>query len=202
MHYGAEMPSIRLCRLLIFSITFGLPSFIPDPDEEVVAPHTVLVVIQMEEGEPIVSIIDSKAYYFGPELRERMFKIAVGVMRDFRWWRYSFDKYEDVPEPESAYRLPCAQQPSDHECGYLTILNGWALALGLELNVHAAPLWDYKPAGVDANFYSAVLEMCHYARLGVAEWRLIYAFLRCHRLVHEGEVPRARRFTRTLASHR
>jgi hypothetical protein len=83
-------------------------------------------------------------------------------------------------------------------CGYFSIVNGWALALGLELNPHAASIWNMEPTE-DANLYQVILELTYYVRIGVADWRLIYAFLRCHRLVHEGEVPHDRCFTRTVA---
>jgi hypothetical protein len=69
-----------------------------------------------------------------------------------------------------------AQQPSDDECGYYAILSVWALALGLHMNPNVRlPL--------DEAFFDDLLDVIHLARIGRADYRLIYVFLRCRDFV-------------------
>ncbi|KAI4686869.1 uncharacterized protein J4E84_005240 [Alternaria hordeiaustralica] len=85
-----------------------------------------------------------------------------------------------------------SQQPSDNECGYYTILNGWSLALGLTPDPTANVEWTDQ-------FHSDLQDVVHLARVGRADWSLIYNFLRCYNFVLDGEVPPDRRFAQTTA---
>lgn len=173
---------------------FGRPMLIPI----VLEPHTVLAVVQYKGKEGVsVSIVDSMARFFGQERRNEVMDMVVETIRKTMWWRQLYNDFGEVPIPKIAEWIPCAQQPSSDECGYSTIVNAWALALGLEINPHAAPIWNASAPGHE-NLYQRVLDLAHLARLGLVDWRLIYAFLRCYRFVHEGLVPQDRRFTNTV----
>ncbi|KAJ4335265.1 hypothetical protein N0V95_008950 [Ascochyta clinopodiicola] len=173
---------------------FGRPMFVPVVEDN----HTVLSVVQFNRNDEMtVSILDSKAAHYTRAARIRVFNMVMATAEGMAWWREKFASWKDVPRPSTATWVPCAQQPGDDECGYTAILNSWALALGLELNPHAAPIWDSKAAGT-GNLFQTVLDIVHLARIGVVDWTLIYAFLRCHRFVHEGTVPQDRRFTNTV----
>ncbi|UPX19089.1 uncharacterized protein EKO05_0009363 [Ascochyta rabiei] len=173
---------------------FGRPMFVPIVEGS----HTVLGVVQLDRNDNMtVSILDSKVAHYSRATRTRVFNMVMATAEGMSWWQGKFASWKDVLRPSTATWITCAQQPSDDECGYLAILNSWALALGLELNPQAAPIWDSKATGTD-NLFQTVLDIVHLARLGLVDWTLIYAFLRCHRFVHEGTVPRDRRFTNTV----
>lgn len=53
-------------------------------------------------------------------------------IREARWW--SRDPSEQIPDGRWNVR-PAAQQGDDWSCGFHTVLNAWAVALGLELNM-------------------------------------------------------------------
>ena len=71
-------------------------------------------------------------------------------------------------------------------------MNGWSLALGLTPDPTANVVWTDQ-------FHSDLQDVVHLARVGRADWSLIYNFLRCYNFVLGGEVPPERRFSQTTA---
>jgi hypothetical protein len=118
--YDIEEPVIRFGRPMVFSITrtWGAdPDGDNDGGSDDISAHTVLVVIQMLEDEsPEIAVVDSKAGYWAAKQRDTIFRTAMNVVRDSRWWRNIFPTYGHVALPERATWIPCAQQPRGSEC--------------------------------------------------------------------------------------
>jgi hypothetical protein len=173
---GRESPVPRPCRPIMFPI---------------VIEQLVLALVQMNRnGDLSFSILDSMFTYLSAQQRERVFRQVMRTVRYTEWWRWRYTAWENVRTPSTALWIPCAQQPTEQECGYYAIIFAWALALGLELNPHAAPIWD-------SSLFEDVLDIAHLARLGLVDWTLIHDFLRYHRFVLDGSVPEHRRFARS-----
>jgi hypothetical protein len=152
--------------------------------------HYVLIIIRIgEDGRPEFWVMDSKAYYLGLEGR-RTVHDTLNRLLEHSHWQYFWTAAETDYHPRHTTWLPSAHQPSDDECGYYTILNAWSLALGLQPNPDAHPDWDDL-------FFRDLQDVLHLARIGRADWRLIYSFLRCRDFVREGYVPRDRQFEAT-----
>jgi hypothetical protein len=156
--------------------------------------HFVLLVIQLnDENEPTFSVFDSKAYHLSLKDRRTVHIWARRFASRSQWLRKLFPEDEwDDHLPKQTTWVPVSQQPSDSECGYYTILNGWSLALGLTPNPSANIEWTDR-------FYSELQDVIHLARIGQADWSLIYNFLRCYNFILDGEVPNGRRFSHTTA---
>ncbi|KAI4942131.1 hypothetical protein J4E91_010330 [Alternaria rosae] len=162
--------------------------------------HIVLVVIQFdgskEEPTPTISILDSKSHNYSFEQRARVFDTARNILVASRWGRFpnmpdADDFRQYTREALHAEWIPVAPQPTDNECGYYTILNAWALALGLQPNINVFPSWT-------AQFFQDLVDVIHIARVGRADWRLIYAFLRCKDFIDKAAaVPEDHHFERT-----
>lgn len=175
-----ERPNLvtRFCRPMMFPVYYG--------------DHTVLALVQMDQnGQLSFSIFDSMASYYDEEDKNIVVDVVTTIVQDTQWWRQRYHDWDAVPKPATAQWIPCAQQPTESECGYYSMLFSWALALGLELNPHAAPVWD-------EHMFQEVLDVSHLARLGLVDWTLIQNFLRCHRFVLDGAVPQNRRFQRSV----
>ena len=171
---SAPAPVIRFCRPMMFPVYHNQ--------------HTVLALVQMDQaGELSFSIFDSMSSYYDMGDKNTIIEIVTRTVQDTLWWRQRYHDWDTVPKPVTSQWIPCAQQPTENECGYYSMIFSWALVLGLELNPHAAPIWD-EP------MFQEVLDVSHLARLGVVDWTLIQNFLRCHRFVLDGAVPYNRRF--------
>ncbi|KAF2659148.1 hypothetical protein K491DRAFT_675845 [Lophiostoma macrostomum CBS 122681] len=155
--------------------------------------HAFLVVIQLDQKHlPTISVLDPKVWHFDKADRLAVHKMAMDMLRRSRWWRNIWSRWEDVPIPSNSIWVPCAQHHEDHLAGYYVILNAWALALGLKLNV------DFNP-DLASNFLDDLLDIVHLARIGHCDWRLIFAFLQCYQFTtSERHVPDSRRFTNTV----
>lgn len=173
-----SVPVPRFCRPMMFPVWQGQ--------------HLVLALVQMNrDGELSISILDSMFSFLTAGQRQAVFEKVMEAVQYTQWWRWRYNVWEDVPRPTAAQWIPCAQQPTESECGYYAIIFAWSLALGLELNPHAAPIWD-------DSMFMEVLDIAHLARLGLVDWTLIHNFLRCHRFVLDGAVPEDRRFEQSV----
>ncbi|PSN62308.1 hypothetical protein BS50DRAFT_650848 [Corynespora cassiicola Philippines] len=157
------------------------------------ANHSTLFVVQYDEDSDITLYnLDSKRGVYLPEERSALYNLIWHFVTINHWYEHSND--ENVEVPHKFRSVQCVQQTDDWGCGYYTILNGWALAMGLELNTNfqAAKLKEIHP-----QLRRIILS----ARAGFADWKLIYAFLRCHDYVMPGStVPPSRRFQKTQES--
>ncbi|CAN9132980.1 unnamed protein product [Alternaria alternata] len=168
----------------------GRPLLVPVHVEE----HFVLLVIQLDDkNEPEFSVLDSKAYHITPDGRTEIHEWAWKFVLESMWLEKVFPSSQwQNHKPAHTTWVPVSQQPSDCECGYYTIMNGWTLALGLTPNPNANIEWTDR-------FYGDLQDVIHLARIGRADWSLIYRFLVCYGFVLSGEVSADRRFTHTTA---
>ncbi|KAI4682346.1 uncharacterized protein J4E88_005236 [Alternaria novae-zelandiae] len=196
-----DQTAVQYCRhenpmLMQPTIRPGRPLIVPVNIDN----HIILVVIQFDgskkEPTPTISILDSKSHNYSFERRAHVFDTARNIFIASRWGRFpnlpdEGDLRQYTREALHAEWIPVAPQPTDNECGYYTILNAWALALGLQPNINFFPSWT-------AQFFQDLIDVIHIARVGRADWRLIYAFLRCKEFVdNAAAVPEDRHFDRT-----
>jgi hypothetical protein len=158
------------------------------------ARHIFLLVIQLDEnGEPKFSILDSEAYHLNPASRQNIHNWALRLLRASQWWKGVCAKAELRNHcPPHTEWIPVSQQPTDNECGYYAILNGWTLALGLLPDPNVILDWSDQ-------FFSDLQDVIHLARLGRADYSLIESFIKCRGFVLEVQVPDNRRSPRTTA---
>jgi hypothetical protein len=105
-----------------------------------------------------------------------------------------------APNDAETETYPDAQ--AGHSPFYIGPLHGFAVGLNPNPNFHQA--W-YNMKGsnntiaiAETPFFEDLKLIVTIARLGLADWRLIYSFLRCHHFIFEGTVSLDRRFTKTL----
>lgn len=96
------------------------------------------------------------------------------------------------PQAEHTTWVHVSQQHSDNECVYYTIMNGWAVALGLIPDPNANIEWTHQ-------FHNELQDVIHLACIRQTYWSLIYNFLRCHGFILDEEVPDDRYFSHTTA---
>lgn len=145
--------------------------------------HYVLLIILLNGNRPEFTIMDSRSQHFNAEDRQYIYNWVYRIARDTSWWRHIFSKDGfESSRPEIITWLSTSHQPTDEECSYYTIMNAWSLALGLELDPDLR--FDWKD-----QFFIDLRDIVHLARTGRVDWLLIYAFLRCHKFIHEGIVP-------------
>jgi hypothetical protein len=162
----------------------GRPVLLPLPIEQ----HFILLIIHLNDnGDPQFSVMDSRGFHLNKEQRQRVHAWASSIVSNSLWGSHFTS---EARQPRHTIWIPASQQPSSSECGYYTILNAWSLALGLEPDPDADINWN------DQSFED-LQNIVHLARMGKADWMMIYAFLRCRGFVRDGIVPMDRRFTRT-----
>ncbi|KAJ4301586.1 hypothetical protein N0V90_003679 [Kalmusia sp. IMI 367209] len=82
--------------------------------------------------------------------------------------------------------------PNSHalwQLNYFTILNAWTIALGLKVN----PTFRARDG-----FFQQAEYILNLVLRGLADWKLIWSFLRCKNFVKSGQIPSERRFDRTV----
>ncbi|ORX95697.1 hypothetical protein BCR34DRAFT_607869 [Clohesyomyces aquaticus] len=167
---------------------FGRPMLLPLVHEN----HTVLVVMQLDEKRrPHLSVVDSRIWQYPKEHRQMVYAKALKILMRSAWWRNVYRDEDSLQLPPKATWIPSAQQRDHWTCGYYAIANAWALAMGLELNS-----MDMPPR--DPRFIPDMRNIAHLAIGGFVDWRLIYSFLWCYRIVKPDQaVVASRRFGST-----
>lgn len=86
----------------------------------------------------------------------------------------------------------CAYQTTHFSCGYHTVFNGWAVALGLRLNPKFDAIWDDE-------FLTQVFNVIGLAIMGKTSSDMIHNFLACIEFVYRYQVvEKSNRFERTV----
>lgn len=85
---------------------------------------------------------------------------------------------------------PPPSGPELWQLSYYTVLNAWTICLGLHINL------DFR-AGV--GFFERAARIIRLVLDGLADWKLIWSFLRCERFVVDEQVPKPFQFFRTVA---
>lgn len=172
----AAMFAVRPCRPLLVPIRYK--------------DHIVLVLIQLQlDGAITFSLANSRSWLYTHTERETLHRMILNLVQGSKWARLIFSEPEF---PDSTMVLNVAQQGGDWQCGYYTIFNAWALAMGLDLN----PGFVWSDA-----FFEQGRDVILLAREGYADWRLVYAFLYCSNFVQDKGRPllRMAKFFRSAA---
>ncbi|EAT78575.2 hypothetical protein SNOG_13950 [Parastagonospora nodorum SN15] len=146
--------------------------------------HRVLLLLQFTltdtDTAVTIHVLDSAEGKLSKEQRQELFD-SIDRMRD-----------SDPVIPRSIMWIFGPQQQSAWQIDYFTVLNAWSTLLGLDLNQHFS--LEGKP-----NFFTEIKQLLQAAAAGQADWKLIWAFLRCSNYVAGTEPPPLnRRFTRTI----
>lgn len=149
--------------------------------------HIVLGILCTDDsGQISINVIDSRVWRHDSQARAAMLQRLTHFNTRVGWTR--------SPLPATINWIRGAPQTNSFECGYITILNGWAHALDLE--VVDPDEWQHKTRR--PTFHHDIGYLAHIVSGGFADWSLIHAFLRCIGFVTDTrEVPANRRFGRT-----
>ncbi|KAL5421921.1 hypothetical protein PMIN04_005163 [Paraphaeosphaeria minitans] len=150
----------------------------------------VYVAKEVSEPEPVsVSVFEYAPWY--SNLEER--RMTYAELRRFINNNLIGPNQIDLGENINWYAGPILPDiSSGWKFKHYVILHAWALALGLEVNT------DFPPQGED--FFSDANTLIGLVLKGLADWKLVWSFLRCHNFVKNTKmVPKERRFDHTVA---
>ncbi|KAF2645958.1 hypothetical protein P280DRAFT_532395 [Massarina eburnea CBS 473.64] len=187
-----------------FSISFrdkvirpGRPLILPLPvaDDDGNIKHTVLAVLQItSEGDTVtVHILDPMQRATSAAERQNIYKKALDHVHESDWLKGTSVE-ESVVKPAYALWVNSPQTIHAKLTTTYTILNAWALALGL------TPDPTFEPGERINEFASDSKRLFILARDGIIlDWQLILAFFNCYSYTKEdvGGVPANRRFQLT-----
>ncbi|KAL1593272.1 hypothetical protein SLS60_010880 [Paraconiothyrium brasiliense] len=141
--------------------------------------HTMLVVVQYDEKQELeITALDSRPWTLNKKGRNDVHRTALELLQ-LNWKDEEYDQLLKKRKanskdtiPTHTTWIPCANQTTDLTCGYHTVFNGWAVALGLELNPRFLREWDKV-------FTTQAQNILCVAILGKASSELIHSFLEC-----------------------
>lgn len=157
--------------------------------------HINLFVFDMnpESGGARVRLYDSSA---PSSARSRVTRTilpeAIDLANRVQWWPDNELEIGNVELPPEFGRCICGQQANHWACGLHTVLNAWALALGL---------LPSKNGAFGQNFYKEAVRLINMAVSGHMDSRTIHAFFLHYDFVTrvDGEdIPADRRFANTF----
>jgi hypothetical protein len=145
--------------------------------------HIYLVVIHTENDKPgeqiTVHVVDSTTGTLDLNQRQSLHDQILSMIR-----------CHDPKQCGDSTWIFGPQQTDAWQSGYFAVLNAWSVLLDLRLNTT-----NFAPKG---SFFTDAQQLFQAANKGLADWKLIYAFLRCTNYVHDERLPpQNRRFTRT-----
>lgn len=168
-----------------------LDSNIVHHDQIVVRLHkygdrTLLLLLQFFQDEVTAHVIDPAPWSWTPEQRDDLFQSVLGLAGLF-----------NIDEPDRLYWISGLQEDKagldPWQSDYLNVLSAWTilLRLPLSMNIHGFQAPDH--------FFEDSQQIIQAVVDGRANWKLIWAFLRCTNYV-AGDAPPAprRRFARTV----
>jgi hypothetical protein len=165
-----------------FSVNIG--EYMLRPGRTFIAPilhprerHHVLLVFRLNVNMTItLHVLDPMAWQTTAQYRLAIYVNARRMLVESDWWRTSFTSTEDLlPHfPEESIWVDCAQGTDRDELNVFTILNGWALALGLEI------VPGFSMEGIEATFFNQAQTIFGLAYGDQLDWKVLYAFLTSH----------------------
>lgn len=149
--------------------------------------HIVCIVVEKvpspdgAEGRPLIRVMDSlySSYWEPPR------QLVEDCLTNIQWFqgppvrplpKTALWRWDEVAEQSVAHEL----QP----CGIHTVLNGWAVAMGLERRINTGCELEEKG-------YKNAMALIDLAFQGRCDWWLIYAFLTASKFVHKPPEIRA-----------
>jgi hypothetical protein len=120
--------------------------------------------------------------------RDEVYRVAVYTLQKSSWGTHGSERPLQIPS--SAKWIDCAIQNNEYACGFHTIFNGWAAALGLKVNPEFRKDWT--------NFRTEAADVVSLAIIGKATVKLIKDFFDCSQFILPGQdVHKARQFHKT-----
>jgi hypothetical protein len=132
--------------------------------------HTILIIATMRRGKPSIGCFNSYTKY---DLEYCHKRDIIARLKHLDWYKLK-DSTTQLFSPNGLFTsVPVANQTNRggwQPCGYHTILNGWAIAMGLGRHINA----DVKLTPDD---YEEIYKLVNLALGGRADFWLIYSFL-------------------------
>ncbi|KAF2032494.1 hypothetical protein EK21DRAFT_60679 [Setomelanomma holmii] len=138
--------------------------------------YHVLLLFHLNEARKItLRVLDPMAWQTDLVGRSEIYNRAQQLLIDRQWWRNVFATEVELRAafPESGKWVPCAQESETAEANALTILNVWALAMNMELNVSFAVPNEAKRV----EFFTQAGWLFDRALHDLLDWKLLLAFL-------------------------
>jgi hypothetical protein len=139
--------------------------------------HHVLLVFRLDlQSRVTLHVLDPMAWQATAQDRRDIHENARQLLTESDWWLPSFTTAQFMLQnfPQTSQWIDCAQGLDRYELDMFTILNAWALALGLELlpafNIEAHPVTFSNQAQI-------IFDL---ARGNQLDWKILYAFLVSH----------------------
>jgi hypothetical protein len=136
--------------------------------------HHVLLVFRLDLQRRItLHVLDPMAWRATAKDRQDIHENARKLLTSSDWWRTSFTTAQFMLQnfPTTSQWIDCAQGLDRYELDMFTILNAWALALGLEL----LPAFNIEAYSITfSNQAQIIFEL---ARENQLDWRILHAFL-------------------------
>lgn len=154
-----------------------------------VSERNVLVVVRPEEGSSQsgdfrINFLDFSPWLSTLETRNSTVDKVVKMLRNMV--RISKSNVKSI---HWSCGPPLEQNSYWHSACY-TILSAWAEAFGLQLN------YDFRER---TGFFSQAGVLITLVLNGLADWKLLYSFLRCHEFVKDHNIQDTLKFSRTVA---
>lgn len=152
--------------------------------------HHVLAVVEIDKSLKTRKLPRIRLYDSAPNLllksskdfRRQLINNIRGTIRNLQWF-----SWPDDINPPHGFLAPSVQiqvpvQASKYSCGINAILNGWSVALGLQI----------KPdTRLDESFDVQARQLVNLALQGFLDTRTIFLFLKCHRYVKADDTLRS-----------
>lgn len=151
----------------------------------------VLLAAQYQPDRQInLTVLDPMTWRTTPSIRISIFQRAKELLLNSKWYQDIFDPSNHMTDnlPGDAEWIPTAQITTSDGSFICTVLNAWALAMGLELNPSFAPsLYDHESSFIQAQ------QSFDLALRGELTWKVLLAFFRCAKFVKSVDVNGADR---------
>ena len=151
--------------------------------------HHVLVVVEIDKSLKTRKLPRMRLYDSAPNLllqasadfRHQIINNIGHSIQNLQWfnWPDPINPPHGFLEPSIHVQVPV--QENKYSCGINTIINGWAVALGLQIR---------PGTRLDELFDVQARQLVNLALQGFLDTRTIFSFLKCHRYIEVDETLR------------
>lgn len=151
----------------------------------------ILLAAQYQPDRQInLTILDPMTWRTTLSIRTSIFQRAKELLLNSKWCQDMFDPSNHTIDnlPGDAEWIPTAQITTSDGSFIYTVMNAWALAMGLELNPSFTPsLYGYE------SFFIQAQQIFDLALRDELTWKVLLAFCRCAKFVKSVDVNGADR---------
>jgi hypothetical protein len=151
--------------------------------------HVLFVVQQIPGGGLSLRVLDPMHWHSTLEDRNAIFTQARDLLLSSNWWQNIYSSASEMKKasPTSAEWVPCAQDNLPGTTYFYTILNAWALAMGLELNP------DFPHSGdADLTFFTQAQRLFDLALQDALGWKLLLNYFKSNKFAKDDTKSSAR----------